>query len=70
MYNNLLAGSTHHIIRSLQGRIDLKSSFFRDEIEAAEAARLTVKLDGDIIMGEIIAESRAQVVFFRKHHTF
>ena len=34
----------------------------RDEIEAAEAARLTVKLDGDVIMGEIIAESRAQVV--------
>merc|ERR1719347_2367235 len=34
----------------------------RDEIEAAEAARLTVKLDGDVIMGEIIAESRAQNV--------
>ena len=30
----------------------------RDEIEALEAARLTVKLDGDIIMGEIVAEGR------------
>ena len=27
----------------------------RDEIEALEAARMTVKLDGDIIMGEIAA---------------
>lgn len=30
----------------------------RDEIEAIEAARLTVKLDGDIIMGEIVADKR------------
>ena len=30
----------------------------RDEIEALEAARLTVKLDGDIIMGEIVADKR------------
>ena len=30
----------------------------RDEIEAMEAARLTVKLDGDIIMGEIVADKR------------
>merc|ERR1712107_155584 len=29
-----------------------------DEIEALEAARLTVKLDGDIIMGEILADKR------------
>ena len=30
----------------------------RDEIEALEAARMTVKLDGDIIMGEIVADKR------------
>ena len=30
----------------------------RDEIEALEAARMTVKLDGDIIMGEIVADNR------------
>ena len=30
----------------------------RDEIEALEAARLTVKLDGDVIMGEIVDNRR------------
>ena len=35
----------------------------RDEIEAQEAARLTVKLDGDVIMGEIMKESsKSQVL--------
>ena len=35
----------------------------RDEIEALEAARMTVKLDGDIIMGEIVADKRYQASF-------
>merc|ERR1719347_1903279 len=30
----------------------------RDEIEAIEAARMTEKLDGDVIMGEILADKR------------
>eukprot|EP00090_Calanus_glacialis_P004965 TRINITY_DN13777_c0_g1_i1.p1 TRINITY_DN13777_c0_g1~~TRINITY_DN13777_c0_g1_i1.p1 ORF type:complete len:451 (-),score=79.27 TRINITY_DN13777_c0_g1_i1:48-1400(-) len=30
----------------------------RDEIEAIEAARMTVKLDGDVIMGEIVNDKR------------
>ena len=35
----------------------------RDEIEALEAARMTVKLDGDIIMGEIVADKRYAASF-------